>query len=381
MKVVQENQRIQELRALKIIAESLNQANDLPTMLASVLQELLHVTGLKTGWIYLIDEKGNYTLAADYQLPEALNISGKKPMCEGGCWCLDRYQDGRLQRASNIIACKRIEDAIKNDWGNTEEITHHATVPLRAGEEKFGLLNVAAPNKTHFTDTELALLESVAYQIGTAIKRIKLTENEQHLSVLAERNRLARDLHDSVNQLLFSLVLTARGTKELTEDPQILEMLTYMQELSQEALSEMRALIWQLRPQGLENGLVSALLNYAKVLGLNVNSDVKGVIDLPGHIEECLWRIGQEALNNCKKHAGTKDACLNIEVKNKKVTLELIDKGAGFSFHQSEAIPSLGLKSMKERTESLQGKFTVLSELGKGTIVRIEMPVTKEEKK
>ncbi len=379
--MVQENQRIQELRALKIIAESLNQANDLPTMLESVLKELLQVTGLQTGWIYLINEKGNYTLAADHKLPDALIIPSKKPMCEGGCWCLDRYQDGRLKRASNIIACKRLEDAVKYEWGETNNITHHATVPLRAGEEKFGLLNVAAPSKTHFSDTELALLESVAYQIGTAIKRIRLSENEQHLSILAERNRLARDLHDSVNQLLFSLMLTARGTKELTTDPQILEVLTYMQELSQEALSEMRALIWQLRPEGLENGVVSALLNYGKVLGLTLHSEVKGVIDLPNHIEECLWRIGQEALNNCKKHAGKKEACLLMEVKNKKVSMEIKDAGAGFSFTQSEKIPSLGLRSMKERTEARGGTFTVLSELGKGTLVRIEMPVTKGEKK
>lgn len=377
--MTQENQRIQELRALKIIAESLNKAIELPTMLGSVLKELIQVTGLQTGWIFLIDEKGNYTLAAEHQLPDALRSNNKKPMCEGGCWCIDRYQDGRLKRASNIIACKRLEDAVKFEWGDTEDITHHATVPLHAGEEKFGLLNVAAPSKTHFSDPELALLESVAYQIGTAIKRIRLSENEQHLSILAERNRLARDLHDSVNQLLFSLTLTARGTKELTTDPQVLEMLTYMQDLSQEALSEMRALIWQLRPEGLENGVVSALLNYGKVLGLIIHSEVKGVIDLPNHMEECLWRIGQEALNNCKKHSGKKEACILIEVKNKRVSMEIKDTGTGFSFIQTEELPSLGLRSMKERTEAIGGRFILLSELGKGTMVRVEMPLAKGE--
>lgn len=376
-----EDQRIQELRALKIIAESLNQANDQHAMLNGVLEELLRVTGLQTGWIYLIDEKGTSTLAADHRLPEALVREKKKPMCQGGCWCLDQYKDGRLKRASNIIECKRIEDAIKFEWGNTDDITHHATVPLRAGEEKFGLLNVASPNKTHFSDTELALLESVAFQIGTALKRIKLAENEQQLLVLAERNRLARDLHDSVNQLLFSLMLTARGTQELTEDPEMKEMLSYMQELSQEALSEMRALIWQLRPQGLENGLVSALMNYGKVLGIEIDCDVKGVVDLPSHIEECLWRIGQEAFNNCKKHAGTREAMLRIKIENKRVIFEIEDFGAGFSVDQSEFIPSLGLTSMKERTEAFGGVFTLVSRLGHGTKVQIEMPVKKEEKR
>ncbi|WP_223701007.1 GAF domain-containing sensor histidine kinase [Sutcliffiella deserti] len=379
--MMSEEQRIQELRALKIIAESLNQANNLETMLDGVLSELLHVTGLQTGWIYLIDENNNSTLVADHRLPEALIRENKKPMCKGGCWCLDQYKDGRLKRASNIIACKRLEDAIKFQQGDTDNITHHATVPLRAGEEKFGLLNVAAPNKTHFSDTELALLESVAFQIGTAIKRIKLAENEQQLLVIAERNRLARDLHDSVNQLLFSLMLTARGTKELTEDAKIKEMLSYMQELSQEALSEMRALIWQLRPQGLENGLVSALLNYGKVLGMEIDYEVKGIVDIPTHMEECLWRVGQEAFNNCKKHADTRKAFLRIKVENKQLIFEIEDLGTGFCVSQSASLPSLGLTSMKERTEAAGGVFKVSSKLGQGTKVQIEMPVNKEEKR
>jgi two-component system, NarL family, sensor kinase len=374
-KMLMDDKGIQKLQTLKAIAETLNQSNDLYDMLQAVLKELLHVTGLETGWIFLIDEKGNYQLAADYQLPEALLFNQKKPMCEGGCWCIDRYVDGRLKRAANIIECKRLEAAIEYQWGETNGITHHATVPLRAGEEKFGLLNVAASQKTHFTDEELALLEAVAYQIGTAIKRIKLVENEQRHALLAERNRLARDLHDSVNQLLFSLLLTVRGTKEMTDDPQMIEMLDYMQDLAQEALKEMRALIWQLRPQGLENGLASALMNYGKVLGLTTEIDVKGVIDLPCSVEEALWRIGQEALNNCKKHARTKEAKIRIHVKKNKVTMEIADNGCGFNYVEGDQIPSFGLSSMKERAEMLNGTFSIKSEFGKGTTIKVSIPI------
>ena len=126
-------------------------------------------------------------------------------------------------------------------------------------DESFGLLNVAAPNKTHFSTDELALLESVAFQIGSAIKRILLTKKEQEVALIGERNRLARDLHDSVNQLLFSLTLTARGGAEMTGDEEIKDTFKTIQGLAQEALSEMRALIWQLRPHGLEHGVVEAL--------------------------------------------------------------------------------------------------------------------------
>lgn len=374
-----DDQRISELKALKVIAESLNQATELSTMLLDVLKELLAIMKLETGWIFLIDEeKGTYKLAADYQLPEALSKNKKKVMCEGSCWCVNKYNRGALQKATNIMECKRLEDAVENHLGDTRGITHHATVPLTAGEEKFGLLNVASPNKTQFTDGELALLESVAYQVGTAIKRIKLTENEQRLTVVAERNRLARDLHDSVNQLLFSLMLTVRGTKEMTNDPELIEMLNYMQELSQEAMSEMRGLIWQLRPQGLENGLVSALLHYGKVLSIEVDAHVTGVLDLPSEMEECLWRIGQEALNNCKKHANVQKVTIKVLKEKNEVTLTIADKGDGFECSNIDDFPSLGIASMKERAEILQGKFSLISKLGAGTTVKVTIPLVKE---
>ena len=71
-------------------------------------------------------------------------------MCEGDCWCVERFVNGRLEKATNIIECKRIEDAIECNWGETEDVTHHATIPLRSGSEKFGLLNVASPQKHIF---------------------------------------------------------------------------------------------------------------------------------------------------------------------------------------------------------------------------------------
>jgi two-component system NarL family sensor kinase len=372
--LVARERRIQELQTLKTIAETLNQSTDITTMLNSVLRELLHVSGLNAGWIFLIDEKGEYKLAADENLPPALTWKHKNPMCEGACWCIDKYKGGRLQRATNIMECKRIENAVEHKWGDTAGITHHATVPLSAGDERFGLLNVASPHKTYFSDEELALLEAVAFQIGTAVKRINLVENEQHLALLEERNRLARDLHDSVNQLLFSLMLTARGTKEMTDNLEVKEMLSYIQELSHDALQEMRALIWQLRPQGLEDGVASAIISYGKVLGLEVEVDLKGVIDLPNKIEETLWRIGQEALNNCKKHSGTKAAIIELEVKQNHVSMKIADRGCGFHYIEGEKIPSMGLASMTERAVLIGGNVKIKSTIGQGTTIFVSIP-------
>ncbi len=366
--------RYQQLYILKEIAELLNEGTDTTDALKVVLKKLLQVTGLHTGWIFLIDDDGTHHLIADEALPPALAIDHKRRMCHGKCWCVNKYNNQQLNKATNIIECKRIEDALDEEAGETGGLTHHATVPLRAGQERFGILNVGAPNKTNFEKNELALLEAVAYQIGTALKRIKLTQREQNTALVAERNRLARDLHDSVNQLLFSLSLTARAGVELTEIKEVKQTFTYIQDMAQEALGEMRALIWQLRPEGLENGLVSALRSYAEMLGLSIKTKLTGAANLSGKVEESLWRIGQEALANCKKHSQTTEVELELQASEAVVKMNIRDKGCGFHYEADREILSLGLRNMKTRTESLNGTFSLQSKPGIGTEIQVQIP-------
>ncbi|MDR0268660.1 GAF domain-containing sensor histidine kinase [Paenibacillus sp.] len=478
---------LNRLETLKTIAETLNQGNELKPMLQLVLERLLDVTGIQTGWIYLVDEAGKNHLIADFQLPPALSVNEKKPMCGGNCWCIERYKSGRLTKAVNIIECKRIENSVCKKAGDTKDITHHMTVPLYAGDEMFGLLNVASPNKVRFSSEELALLQSIAFQIGAAMKRMRLFQKEQkraslyerlnhfvasirsqigydrlldemaqallegfpwnsvelvcngygverqrkaqgtgkevstsvqvgktqihlmirhdqldevdrevidqltnhigllienerlieerkEISVLQERNRLARDLHDSVNQLLFSLNLTLRGTREMTDDPTLTEVLSYSQDLSREALKEMKALIWQLRPPGLEEGVTNALFTFAEKIGLNLKIVIEGVVDLPQLVEECLWRVGQEALQNVKKHAKTTEVTLRIVRTTESVVMEIEDKGSGFAFYEGFSSQTIGLKSMGERVELLHGELEIITREHQGTRIRIVLP-------
>lgn len=367
--------RYEEISILKEIAELLNEGADTKTVLAGVLRKLLHLTGLQTGWIFLIDEKGTHQLAAKETLPEPLEHNNNQRMCKGDCWCVSRYNSGKLNKAVNIIECQRIENVILEKAGDTGGLTHHATVPLRAGDERFGLLNVGSPYKTHFQKDELALLEAVAFQIGTALKRIKLTQRERETALISERNRLARDLHDSVNQLLFSLSLTARAGREMTEDEEVKQTFSYIQDLAQDALGEMRALIWQLKPQGLENGIVSALKSYAEMLGLTIEAKLTGISSFPEKVEEALWRIGQEALGNCKKHAQTTHVKLLLNRSSEAVTMTIQDLGCGFYYDEKLELPSFGLKNMKARTQGLNGTFLLSSEPGSGTEIQIQIPI------
>ncbi|HET7627230.1 MAG TPA: GAF domain-containing sensor histidine kinase [Bacillales bacterium] len=371
---------LQELMTLKVIAETLNRSNDLPEMLQAVLGKLLAVTDLSTGWIFLVGEKPYYQFAADHQLPPALACDDKKPMHTGVCFCLNQYWAGNLQEPVNIIECRRLEDARIHNRGDRCGLRHHATIPLSAGNETFGLLNVASPHKNEFTEKELTLLQAVAFQIGTAVKRIRLAEKEKERSLIDERTRLSRDLHDSVNQKLFSLALMARGARESVHDKaQLLQSLDRIDELSHEVLLEMRSLIWQLRPAGLEEGVITALANYGKFLGLETETSLAGVLHLPREVEETLWRIGQEALNNVKKHADARKVHIGQVVSGGKLVLTISDDGKGFRLEQHLRGASFGIENMKARCESLGGAFRMESEPGRGTIVTVSFPIEKKE--
>jgi len=357
---------------LKEIAELLNEETNMERMLGGAIDKLLQNSNFETAWIFFIDEKGKHRLVAQANLPDALEERDCRHLTKGGCWCVKRYHDGDLEKASNIIACQRIENA-KAAHGKIGNISHHATVPLQSGKEKFGLLNIAAADTVRFSKDELALLESVAFQIGSAIKRIVLTKQEQELALVKERNRLARDLHDSVNQLLFSVTLTARGGIEMAEDEAQKSTFRDIQHLSQEALNEMRALIWQLRPKGLESGLIDAIKAYGEMLGLSMETKVTGVIQLPSRTEETLFRIAQEALNNVRKHAGTSSAQIYVTVTPTDVLLVIKDEGLGFSPAQG-VIPSIGMQSICDRAKAEGGTADWSSELSKGTEILVRIP-------
>lgn len=371
--VIMQSKELSNIELLKEIAELINEETDMEQMLQGALRKLLEGTIFETGWIFFINEKGKQELIAHENLPKSLEKNDCRHLQKGGCWCVSRYRNGELQKASNIIECQRIENAHKKDV-NEEGITHHATVPLQSGQERFGLLNVATANTVRFEEGELALLESVAFQIGSAIKRILLTKQEQQVALVQERNRLARDLHDSVNQLLFSVTLTARGGVEMTDQVEVKDTFKEIQYLTQEALTEMRALIWQLRPKGLETGIIEGLKGYGDILGLSLSIKVKGVIQLPAKVEETLFRITQEALNNIRKHSGVVKAEIYMTVTTTDVLLVVKDEGCGFHMKDLKSLPSIGLQSMKDRANSIGGTVDWVTEVNKGTEILVRLP-------
>ncbi len=363
-----------KLKLLKDIAEFLNEETDLKTMLDGALRELIDHTSFETGWIFFINEAGEHELAAHYRLPPSLEKRGCHYLEDGSCWCVRAYHKGHLQTATNIFVCSRLEKAQLEFPGENQGVTHHATMPLISGSESFGLLNVASPNREEFDSDELALLESVSFQIGSTLKRIELTAKEKESVVIKERQRLARDLHDSVNQMLFSIGITSHAAKSLTDEEKIDDALTSIENTSKHAMKEMKALIWQLKPIGLENGILRAIESYSDLIGVRVNTEVEGFYSISDAAEIELYRVIQESLNNVMKHSGVKEADVKMTVENKKLVTTVTDRGHGFRM-QNKTVTSYGFSNMRERIRKLGGELKIDTEIDEGTVVRITVPI------
>jgi signal transduction histidine kinase len=213
------------------------------------------------------------------------------------------------------------------------------------------------------------------------------TAQAEELAVLEDRNRLARNLHDSVSQTIFSMRLTAEAASLLVEQDQVRarEQLARLQELSESALAAMRTLIHELRPTAIaEQGLIPALRRLLTLMerqhGLKTALDLTGEADLNDEHAEQIYRIVQEGLNNVVKHAGTDRAAVTARFENTRFVLQIEDRGRGFDPERIAGnTECIGLASMRERVESLGGTLRIVSAPDQGTRITVEVARRNED--
>jgi PAS domain S-box-containing protein len=253
-------------------------------------------------------------------------------------------------------------------------------VPLKLKDRVIGMLSLASSEVGCYTPHHASLIVAIANQAAIAIENARLYEQAQVLASIEERQRLARELHDSVSQALYGISLGVHTARmQLDRDAkELAESLDYVLELSEAALIEMRALIFELRPESLETeGLVSALTKQAAALqarqNITVNTDLCAEPDLPLNVKQDLYRVTQEALHNTIKHAHASKIVLRLQQTSEAVTLDVCDDGRGFDVTAS--FPGhLGLHSMQERVTGFGGEFQIESTPGQGTCIRVQVP-------
>jgi signal transduction histidine kinase len=253
-------------------------------------------------------------------------------------------------------------------------------VPIVAADGVIGAFYLTEKlDASDFTDDDEELIALLAAHAAIAITNARLYEQTRELSIAAERNRLALDLHDAVSQKLFGLVLSAEAAGTLLErEPAAARaQVEKLQALAQEALDELRALVFELRPPDLErDGLAGALRKHVELLRRLGQGEIELLVDgePPADTERDgdVLRIAQEALQNALKHAQASRIAVRLEGERGGVLLEVADDGVGFD-PQATAARSrrLGLTSMAERARRIGGTLEIRSAPTAGTTVRL----------
>lgn len=330
-------------------------------------------------FIYLVEE-ADRTLVRVNNPPE----DGSRAVVPG------RVIDIHNARSLIAYVAREKRGLIVNDITRTPQFTlapmlHAArsemAVPMLLNEKLIGVLDVQSEEINRFTDSDLLVMGTLADLIAVAVENARLYERAQEVAALEERNRLARELHDSVSQALYGIALGTRTARAIMErDPaRLAEPLDYIMSLAEAALTEMRALIFDLRPETLENeGLINVLKKQLASLqarhGIHAQVELCDEPPLTLEAKETLYRIAREALHNTVKHAKASQISFSMRCTGQEIIMTLADNGVGFD-PSSDYPGHLGLKSMQERAARLNGVLRIESAPGKGAVIQARIPL------
>ena len=375
-------QRNRELAILNSIAEALNHEVDLTRALQTVLNQVSALFDLTTGWVWLLHDKtGESYLAASRNLPPGLTEDPQ--LMEGDCYCLRTYRQGDLEGAANVnvVRCSRLSGLISGTAG----LRHHASIPLYSSSQKhLGVLNVASQEWRQLSDDDLRILYTVGDLLSIAIERASLFERSTELGAVEERNRLAREMHDTLTQGLTGIVLQLETADAYLEENADIERVRQAMRkaltLAQGNLQEARRSVLDLRAAPLEGRtLAEALANLTQELSEDEGPDIEletvgGARPLPPRIEVGLYRIAQEALANVIRHSEASKAAVRLVTTPEKIELTVEDNGKGF---EPSMIPDghYGLRGISERARLLSGRMNLETSVGVGTRIVIVVPV------
>ncbi|WP_343387619.1 GAF domain-containing sensor histidine kinase [Candidatus Amarobacter glycogenicus] len=254
--------------------------------------------------------------------------------------------------------------------------------PISYANEALGVLVLGYPGKTGPDEEERTFVEAVADQTGLVVENARLYERASAAAALEERQRLARELHDSVSQALYGIALGARTARRRLGDAapaSVSEPLDYVLSLAEAGLTEMRALIFELRPESIaQEGLVAAIGRQVAATqaryGVSVTAHLCDEPEVSLDLKEAAYRIAQESMHNTVKHARATRIDLTLSVENSELRLEITDDGQGFDV-DGEFPGHLGLQSMRERARDAGGTLEVESAAGAGTRITLQAPV------
>jgi two-component system NarL family sensor kinase len=387
---------IARLRALNRLADQLNRSTEMQTALDATLETVVEIMGLQTAWVFLWTESGltkylpnvpaphDFALCADCGLPPGLEQRHEYYLRQpGDCHCQALLRRGHLTRAVNVVECTRLQDAAEAA-GDTRGLLFHATVPLVVQDQPVGIINVATDEWQFLSAADLQLLSAVGAQASVALERARLFARSAELGAAEERNRLAREIHDTLAQGLTAIALQLETADALleagTDSAHARHAVRQALTLTRQNLDEARRSVFDLRAAPLEGRTLAEALDalaqeWSARWKLPVAFEVSGSPHpLPLRVEASLYRMAQEALTNVVRHSKARRAALHLAVTARHVQLTIADDGKGFDPSQTPK-GRYGLIGISERVKLLGGKFRLESQPGAGTRLEVKIPL------
>ena len=387
-------QRIAALQVVHEVAGSLTSELNLEPLLGKILAKAVEVMHASAGSLLLLDELTDELEFAVIEGGGGEDLKGVRMSRDKGIagWVATHQQPLIVD---DVNTDDRYYQSIAQSFDFKP--TSLLCVPMASHNRLIGVLQVMhnVPGR-YFDSLDRQLLTTFANQAAIAIENARLYESlkeeRDHLVVVEDeiRKRLARDLHDGPTQLLASIVMSLGFTKELIERAPDLaaEEIDQSLEVANKTLKQLRTLLFDLRPVILETqGLIPALELYVERLTETDDIDIVLSIEqeferLSRKAEVAIFSIIQEAVNNAKKYAQASQIHLVIQVDKPQHSLTFLikDDGVGFDVQQVkaryDAQGSLGMVTMQERTEMINGQLKIQSEKGQGTAVILNLPFT-----
>jgi signal transduction histidine kinase len=386
-----------KLVALNSVAAAISGAHGLDEMLTAALGTTLEVIGAPAGWVVLPEREGGRLSIVAYQgLPDGF-VQGEKAADLAECLCRQVVGYAAAGLPEVRYDCPRLVRLRRCG----SDLCCHVSVPLLARGRAVGAMNIASNSaRGAFTPEEMALLAAIGQQVGVAVESAWLWEEVQRQSALrarllnqiitaqeAERQRIARELHDEAGSALTSLIVGLRLIETRAEGNEALRaQAADLKALAGQILDDLHRLSVELRPSALDRlGLVMALEQFVRDYGRKhgLRADFQAAcppgLRLPAEVEMALYRIVQEALTNVVRHAAATHVGVILERRQGSVVAIVEDDGRGFDVPATLAGAGegqrLGLFGMQERAALVGGRLTLESAPGQGTTVFVEIPL------
>lgn len=382
-------EKLNALSALHDISKTITAEHELPAALERICQTITRLYRARMTCLMLkkYDSQELKGFVTYDRIKGAVSYSAAQ-IRNGNSFIAEELLNQRKPSICTDLQSARLPEPILELMEDAKIRSGLITPLISRGNRLGGLILCKDGKDAMFSQFEMDLAETISRDISAAIENDRLTEKTRLAAVETERQRLARDLHDSVTQSIYSLTLLSSGWESMARQGKLnhpAESFRRLGEVGQQALREMRLLLHQLRPSILEEqGLVKALQQRLDSVESRTNVEAIMVVNgslegLPKNIENELFHIIQEALNNSLIHAQAKHVWVSIHAEKSRIELKVADDGKGFNPHEEHA--GMGLGTMQERTKSIGGEISIHSESNQGTRVSILVYPTKDESK